>query len=242
MKAEKEAKKAERAEGKRLARKEKRKSKEIKADSSKSSMPDRPPVAVTRNTVPEVKSGPHQELTRHPGVANVDVVAHQYVPIDEGEVNAASTIETSNVTPSVLDTPKSKEDRVVTGAPFTPTKGDRGIKMLFAKFKWKHKASKIEKSFAGGAALTNTTSKPAPTDPHEYDSSSISSLLESDMEEHDEDMERPQSRVSGVTEGSDEFEEARDVFDEGLAPPPTFVTDGKKTSNPARDTRFHEEL
>jgi hypothetical protein len=144
--------------------------------------------------------------------------------------------------PVVPDTPKSTEGKVMTESPFTPMKGNRGIKSLFAKFKRKPRDSKDEKSFAGGAALTNTTSKPASTDLHEYDSSSSVSSLESDVEEHDGDGERPESRVSGITEGSVEFEEARDVFDDGLAPPPTFVTDGKKTGNPVRDTRFHEEL
>ena len=236
LKAEKEARKAMRAEEKRLARGEKRKSKEVKADFAQPSMASRPTVAVTGNILPEVQ--PDQELTQHPFVTDVDVVPHQNVPMGEDAVNAAS-IETPKVTPSVPDTPKSKEDKVVKRAPFTPMKGDRGIKKLFAKFKRK---PKDEKSFAGGAALTNATSRPAPTGLHENDSSSISSFLESDMEEHGEDWERPESRVSGVTEGSDEFEEARDTFDEGLAPPPTFVTDGKKTSCPVRDTRFHEEL
>ena len=208
-----------------MAREEKRKSKEVKADSTQPWMPDRLP---TRNPPPEVESGPHpdQEFTPR----NVHVVAHQNSSIGEGVVDAASTIET----PSVPDTHKSKQSKAVTRAPFTSMKGDRGIKRFFAKFKRK---PKDEKSFTGGAALIHTTSKPTPTGPHEYDSSTISSLLESDMEEHDEDGERPDNSVSGVTEGSEEFEEARDVFDEGLAPAPTFVA-----SNPVRDTRFHEEL
>lgn len=205
-----------------MAREERRKSKEVKADSTQPSMPDRPP---TRNTV---ESGPRPDQEFPP--RNVHVVAHQNASIGEGVVDAASTIET----PPAPDTHKSKQSKTATRAPFTSMKGDRGIQRFFAKFKRK---PKDEKSFAGGAALTNTI-----TGPHEYDSSTISSLLESDMEEHDGDGEWPDNTLSGVTDGSEEFEEARDVFDEGLAAAPTFVTDGKKTSNPARDTRFHEEL
>jgi len=197
----------------------------------------RPQKAVTGKALPEVKTSPDpgQELTRHPGITDAGVTTHQDASTGESATGAASTMV-------VPDTPKSTEHKLITDAPFTPMKGNRGIQRLFAKFKRKLNDSKDEKSFAGGAALRNTASKPAHTSPHEYDSSSIGSFLELDVEEHDEDGERPGSRVSGVTEGSDEFEEARDVFDDGLAPPPTFVTEGKKTGNSVRDTRFHEEL
>lgn len=207
-------------------------------------IPDRSLVAARETSSLENRSGsnPDQELTRHSNVADVDVVAHQNASIGGGLVTTASMMRAPKVTPLVPDMQKPKEDKVVKGTSPKLMKGDRSIKRFFAKFKRKPKGSKDEKSFAGGAALTNITPKPAPTDSHEYDSSSISSLLESDAEEHGEDGTRPESRVSGVTEGSEEFEEARDAFDEELAPLPTFVTDGKKTSNPTRDTRFHEEL
>lgn len=45
--------------------------------------------------------------------------------------------------------------------------------------------------------------------------------------------------VSG--DESDQFEEARDHFDEGLAPQPAFGGQAKSQS-PARETRFHEEV
>jgi hypothetical protein len=205
----------------------------------------RPPLAIM-GSIPEVKTGPEpgREFTRYSSIADArpHVAARRNAPTGEGPVNAVSTMETPKVTPLVPDSPKSKEDKAMTETPFTPIKGDRGIKKLFAKFKRKPKHSKEEKSFAGGAALTNITSNPAPTGLHEYDSSSINSLLESDVEEDDGDRERPESGVSEVTEGSDEFEEARDVFDEGLVPPPMYVIDEKKTGSPVRDTRFHEEF
>lgn len=40
---------------------------------------------------------------------------------------------------------------------------------------------------------------------------------------------------------SDQFEEARDHFDEGLAPRPSFAGQAKSAS-PARETKFHEEV
>jgi hypothetical protein len=40
---------------------------------------------------------------------------------------------------------------------------------------------------------------------------------------------------------SDQFEEARDHFDEGLAPRPNFAGQAK-SSSPARETRFKEEV
>jgi hypothetical protein len=38
----------------------------------------------------------------------------------------------------------------------------------------------------------------------------------------------------------DEFQEARDNFDEDLAPPPTFVAE--KSSSPAREAKFTEQI
>jgi len=43
-----------------------------------------------------------------------------------------------------------------------------------------------------------------------------------------------------IDDGDDEFLEARDNFDEDLAPPPTFVA--KKSASPARDSRFSEDI
>jgi len=236
----------------RLVRQEKRKSKEVKkADSTNPTGEGQPQVAMTGNTRPEVDAGPNleQNLSRHSSVTDVDVVAHQNASMNEGAVNTALTMKTPKVAKLKPDALKSKEDKGSKKGLFSPTKGDRGIKRLFSRLKRKPKDKKDKKSFAGGAALTSTTSKPASTGlagdapaSHEYDSSNTSFFDESDEGDHDEDGGRPESRVSGATEGSDEFEEAREVFDERLAPPPMFVTDRKKTGGPVRDTKFHEEL
>ncbi|KAM0721831.1 hypothetical protein Q7P37_002756 [Cladosporium fusiforme] len=47
--------------------------------------------------------------------------------------------------------------------------------------------------------------------------------------------------VKSDDDDSDQFEEARDHFDEGLAPRPSFAGQAKSAS-PARETRFHEEV
>lgn len=47
--------------------------------------------------------------------------------------------------------------------------------------------------------------------------------------------------VKSDDDDSDQFEEARDHFDEGLAPRPSFGGQAKSAS-PARETRFHEEV
>jgi hypothetical protein len=48
--------------------------------------------------------------------------------------------------------------------------------------------------------------------------------------------------MSDDTRASSDFEEARDHFDEGLAPPPTFTSevDKDRHGSPVRDSKFHE--
>lgn len=52
------------------------------------------------------------------------------------------------------------------------------------------------------------------------------------------------STVSSIDDDGDEFEEARDNFDEGLAPPLTFPAGPAKGNNssPVRDSKFHEVI
>lgn len=49
-------------------------------------------------------------------------------------------------------------------------------------------------------------------------------------------------RADTVSSQGEEFEEARDHFDEKLAPPPTFGTVGRVSDSPVRDSRFQEDL
>jgi len=53
------------------------------------------------------------------------------------------------------------------------------------------------------------------------------------------------SGVSSLEDSLDEGEgeEARDTFDERLAPPVSFGTEGRRAAgSPVREARFHEEL
>lgn len=83
---------------------------------------------------------------------------------------------------------------------------------------------------------------------HEVDShvkedrySDVSSLS-SDDEEVTRGRPRPERLMSDDTRASSDFEEARDHFDEDLAPPPTFTSevDKGRHGSPVRDSKFHE--
>ena len=52
---------------------------------------------------------------------------------------------------------------------------------------------------------------------------------------------RLESTEDAKTDDEDDFEEARDTFDESLAPPPSFGGQAKSAS-PVRGTKFQEEL
>ena len=68
------------------------------------------------------------------------------------------------------------------------------------------------------------------------------SSLSSDDEEQTRGRPRPERLMSDDTRASSDFEEARDHFDEDLAPPPTFTSEVNKDrhGSPVRDSKFHE--
>lgn len=68
------------------------------------------------------------------------------------------------------------------------------------------------------------------------------SSLSSDDEELSRGRPRPGRLMSNDTRASSDFEEARDHFDEDLAPPPTFTSevDKGRHGSPVRDSKFHE--
>ncbi|KAH7355876.1 hypothetical protein BKA66DRAFT_474748 [Pyrenochaeta sp. MPI-SDFR-AT-0127] len=77
------------------------------------------------------------------------------------------------------------------------------------------------------------------------DVSSLSSNYEAGDAIRGRSAERVVSRATGAsgTSGGTDFEEARDGFDEDLAPPPTFTSDAdkaRKAGSPTRDSKFHE--
>lgn len=161
-------------------------------------------------------------------------------------------------------TKKEKEKEKEAKSPETPTSPSKreggGVKRLLTKLKRKSNSKEEaekdnEKAFAGGAVLNGkasgqqgrfSTSAEGAAGSHDHDD--VSSLSSDEEEElaHGGNGERgrPVSRVSAIS-GDEEFEEARDEFDERLAPPPSFSTEGKKslrTGSPVREAKFHEEL
>jgi Eisosome protein 1 len=110
-----------------------------------------------------------------------------------------------------------------------------------------------EKAFVGGAALTGASAnnskvslvaKPSSVE----DVAMAGKTKEPETELGLEERGRGKSRDSEVSASSEpfgdvdeeEFQEARDNFDEDLAPPPTFVAE--KSSSPARSAKFREEI
>jgi hypothetical protein len=116
-------------------------------------------------------------------------------------------------------------------------------------------------SFIGGAALTGasannstaslgqkservTSPLASPALPTQTEENPIAKVVEPEPEEESargRTDKRRDSDVSALSEADpEEFQEARDEFDEDLAPPPTFVAG--KSSSPARETKFTEAI
>jgi hypothetical protein len=114
------------------------------------------------------------------------------------------------------------------------------------------KEKEPEKAFVGGAALTgasaNNSTASLGAQPASARDIDLAGKAREEPEAAPEDRgrnPRRESEVSALSEpvgdvDEDEFQEARDNFDEDLAPPPTFVAE--KSSSPARSAKFHEEI
>ncbi|KAJ4344837.1 Eisosome assembly protein [Didymosphaeria variabile] len=139
-------------------------------------------------------------------------------------------------------------------SPTSPTK--KRLTGLFSKFKRRSKHTS-EPGFIGGATLRNSESNPQSNHESTHGSpapnhipnvndedgghSDVSSL--STHSARGRPMERNVSQESKVSELSN-YEEARDTFNENLAPPPSFGTDinARNSGSPVRDSKFHEVL
>lgn len=105
-----------------------------------------------------------------------------------------------------------------------------------------------DKGFVGGAALTGASVNNGSNSSLNNRDSSIRDVAlagkTSGPEERPGRTVRRTSDVSSISSmgDGDEFEEARDNFDEGLAPPPTFPAGPAKSSSPVRDSKFHEVM
>jgi hypothetical protein len=114
------------------------------------------------------------------------------------------------------------------------------------------KEKEPEKAFVGGAALTGASANNSTASLGAKSSSvrdvTMAGKAKEEPEAEPEDRgggQRRDSEVSALSEPAgevdeDEFQEARDNFDEDLAPPPTFVAG--KSSSPARSAKFTEEI
>ncbi|KAF1949633.1 hypothetical protein CC80DRAFT_497381 [Byssothecium circinans] len=152
--------------------------------------------------------------------------------------------------------PQSTEHDPTSPAPPMSPKSESKVKSLLRKFKRRSKhsgaSSEADKpGFIGGAALRSSESNkgsapgsPAvgPTHMPERRFSDVSSI--SSVSSGGRDNERTTTRLSDVSTGSAEFEEARDIFNADLAPPPNFTTSDAsavRKGSPSRgESRFRE--
>jgi hypothetical protein len=112
------------------------------------------------------------------------------------------------------------------------------------------KEKEPERAFVGGAALTGASANNSTASLSAKPSSVRDVALAGKAKEEPEPEDRGRSKrrdseVSALSEPAgavdeEEFREARDNFDEDLAPPPTFVAE--KSNSPARETKFTEEI
>ncbi|KAH0271504.1 hypothetical protein KCU91_g7336, partial [Aureobasidium melanogenum] len=109
----------------------------------------------------------------------------------------------------------------------------------------KKSLSTSEPSTSGAAAEAPVTSDAVSDSSfrrHDTDLHSISSVSsDEEVPTTRPTARRGRSSISAISGDEDEFEEARDHFDETLAPPPTFGGQPKAQS-PARETKFQEEF
>lgn len=256
---EKEAERAKRAEEKRIL-KDNRKSKDAPKP-----ITAEPPVA-TSPTLPVADTGP--DLSTSVAAAGATTAADN----DDDEIYRDP--EPVTRAPAFTIQGPEARDRIPSEPtePTSPTQsGSKGFKHLFNKLKRrsKHSNSVSEQSnpepgFISGAALTGASSGSTGADPNPstlnppqqtntastavnsnsnpYHSPSVSSL----SGEEDDRGRAVQHRAIGVSAVSKEsdLEEARDTFDERLAPPPSFGSDAAegRRGSPVRDSRFLEQL
>lgn len=136
--------------------------------------------------------------------------------------------------------------------PLSPTSGTPKVKN-WLKNRFSRRASKVPKpetsekesssSFVGGAALSGASANNSTASLGKK--SEVTSPKADDDGDEEERVGRSAKRRDSEGSGSvggdiEEFQEARDEFDEDLAPPPTFPAG--KSSSPARETKFVEQI
>jgi hypothetical protein len=246
-----EAKAAKREEN--LAAKEKRKS--LKSGEAVTAGPaTEPETTAEATTVAPATTADEAHAT----IAERREVASTPIPIptsmeDQASMRMRETADAAN------------KDESTPLSPSSPGDGSKVKNWLKTKFSRRmskpqkpsttEKEKEPEKAFVGGAALTgasanNSTTSLGAKPSSVRDVAMAGKAKEQETEPEPEPEERGRgkrrdSEVSALSEpvgdvDEEEFQEARDNFDEDLAPPPTFVAE--KSSSPARSARFHEEI
>jgi hypothetical protein len=244
-----EAKAAKREEN--LAAKEKRKS--LKSGEAVTAGPATEPETTAEATTVAPATIADEA---HATIAERRAVASTLIPIptameDQVSMRMRETADAANKDESTPLSPSSPGDS---------SKVKNWLKTKFSRRMSKpqkpsatEKEKEPEKAFVGGAALTGASANNSTTSLGAKPSSVRDVAMAGKAKEQEAEPEpeergrgkRRDSEVSALSEpvgdiDEEEFQEARDNFDEDLAPPPTFVAE--KSSSPARSARFHEEI
>ncbi|PMD53802.1 uncharacterized protein K444DRAFT_147615 [Hyaloscypha bicolor E] len=244
-----EAKAAKREEN--LAAKEKRKS--LKSGEAVTAGPATEPETTAEATTVAPATIADEA---HATIAERRAVASTLIPIptsmeDQVSMRMRETADAAN------------KDESTPLSPSSPGDGSKVKNWLKTKFSRRmskpqkpsatEKEKEPEKAFVGGAALTGASANNSTTSLGAKPSSVRDVAMAGKAKEQEAEPEpeergrgkRRDSEVSALSEpvgdiDEEEFQEARDNFDEDLAPPPTFVAE--KSISPARSARFHEEI
>ncbi|OAG00670.1 uncharacterized protein CC84DRAFT_1168728 [Paraphaeosphaeria sporulosa] len=263
-KQEKAAEKEKKAEEKRLAKEQKRKSREAPAEH----VPAATGGAALGTAA--MSGGAATTGTATSPTGDVASPAATRTLVDEDEhYPDATRAERTSVEEPVAARASTTEDEATAARPSTATEdastsptsptspSKKRLTGLFGKFKRRSKATP-EPGFIGGVSLRNSESNPRsnqeagdgnvipnhiPNAKGEFGRrhSDISSL--SADSSRGRPIERTATQESKVSQLS-EYEEARDTFNENLAPPPSFPTDvnARNSGSPVRDSKFREVL
>lgn len=260
-----EAKKAE-AEHKRIAKEEeaekKRLAKEEKRKSTNNSAVQKPSMLESATVGSAALGGG--------GIASEAAVAPMAAPSGETESTTETSRGAMVLEPTAQreDNPEDSAAAVTADRQLSPPgspKGDSKVKS-WIKSRFSRRLSRGardpkdttngDRGFVGGVALTGSTHENGSTTSLGNRSSSVREVAmagkatsgEMDDEERPARSKKRASIVSSASavsravenESEGEFEEARDTFDEDLAPPPTLGA--VKSSSPVRDSKFHEVI
>ncbi|KAF1838337.1 hypothetical protein BDW02DRAFT_517112 [Decorospora gaudefroyi] len=246
-KKEKEAERAKKAEDDRLAREEQRKSKEV---------PTAEPMAEGAGAAQD-----NQDVNRAPTPATEGQRTSDYDPADTTTPTSPTSQGSSKGFKSLLsklkrrskhspatesdDKTKENEPGFVGGAALRTSTSQSHSQSQSSKTESQPNLESTESRISTEADQATEMRQTTPTFVPHVDHYSDVSSLSSGGEEFSVARGRSAERVvSGgtVTSGGTDFEEARDHFDEDLAPPPAFGSDAEKArkGSPSRESKFQE--